>query len=171
MDVRAAQAPLKERYWRDPGSARIKRTARASEGERGRAADQLLRRCRRGDPRGTGVCRHGGPGIAACSGDLLLGALAACAQVTCHARGCFEGGHATRSIAVIVEGELLDLRVTLGVDRDAPVGFERIERFEIDALGVSREQIALLVERAERYCVVLQTLVVPPPVDTVVVSR
>ena len=167
MDVRAVQAPLKERYRSDPGSARITLTARASEGELPTSCSVDAGRAIHEAQAHTGA---GGPGTAACSGDLLLGALAACAQLTCQLVAA-SIGLATRRIDVVVEGEL-DLRGTLGVDRDVPVGFERIEaRFEIDAPDASQEQIASLVEKTQRYCVVLQTLVVPPPVETVVVAR
>jgi uncharacterized OsmC-like protein len=99
----------------------------------------------------------GGPGTAACSGDLLLGALAACAQITCQMVATamelpVEG------IEVVVEGDL-DLRGTLGVARDAPVGFDEIRtRFEIEAPEASDEQLEDLMRKTERYCVVLRTL-------------
>ena len=98
----------------------------------------------------------GGAGTAACSGDLLLGALAACAQLTCQMVAANMGIDAR--IEVVVEGDL-DLQGTLGTRRDVPVGFEEIRlRFEIDAPGASREDIEALHSKSERYCTVLQTL-------------
>jgi uncharacterized OsmC-like protein len=107
----------------------------------------------------------GGPGTGACSGDLLLGALAACAQITCQMVATAMGVP-VRNVEVIVWGEL-DLRGTLGIARDVPVGFESIAcRFEIDAPDATPEQIEALRERTERYCVVLQTLGAPPRIDS-----
>jgi uncharacterized OsmC-like protein len=107
----------------------------------------------------------GGAGTAACSGDLLLGALAACAQLTCQMVAASMGVDLEK-IEVTVEGDL-DLRGTLGVDRDAPVGFSAIRAsFDLDAPGVPADRLAQLKERAERYCVVMQTLTSPPPVET-----
>ena|SRR5579862_2763959 len=161
MDVRAVQAPLKERYRAEPDAARITLTARASEGELPTACSVDVGRAVQQAQAHAGV---GGPGTAACSGDLLLGALAACAQVTCQLVAA-SMELATRTIDVVAEGDV-DLRGTLGVDRDAPVGFERIElRFEIDAPDAGPEQIEKLVERTKRYCVVLQTLITPPQVE------
>ena len=110
----------------------------------------------------TGV---GGAGTAACSGDLLLGALAACAQLTCQMVAEATGVPARR-IETIVEGDL-DLRGTLGVDPEAPVGFERIRlRFEIDAPGADDAQLERLLARTERACTVLQTLLERPEIET-----
>jgi uncharacterized OsmC-like protein len=106
----------------------------------------------------------GGPGTGACSGDLLLGALAACAQITCQMVATAMGIEFDK-IEVEVEGDL-DLRGTLGVSRDAPVGFESIRtRFLIDAPNADPEQLSSLIEKTERYCTVLQTLRQPPPVE------
>ncbi len=99
----------------------------------------------------------GGAGTAACSGDLLLGALAACAQITCQMVAASMELPVER-IEVEVQGDL-DLRGTLGVDREAAVGFEEIRaRFEIDAPDASEEDLEALMRKTERYCVVLQTL-------------
>ena len=107
----------------------------------------------------------GGEGTGACSGDLLLGALAACAQITCQMVAAAMGLD-VQGIAVTVEGDL-DLRGTLGIDRDVPVGFTGIRlAFAIDAPGASAEQLEGLRRRTERYCVVMQTLTDPPPVTT-----
>ena len=105
----------------------------------------------------------GGPGTAACSGDLLLGALAACAQVT-YQMVSTAMGVPIASVEVTVEGDL-DLRGTLGVDPEAPVGFGAIRMvFDVDAPDATPEQLASVLEKTERYCVVLQTLTTPPAV-------
>ncbi|HZQ08236.1 MAG TPA: OsmC family protein, partial [Anaerolineae bacterium] len=107
----------------------------------------------------------GGTGSAACSGDLLLGALAACAQLTCQLVAT-SMGVPTNQIQVTVEGDL-DLRGTLGVSSDAPVGFEQIRvAFHIDAPDATPEQLDKLRTRTEQYCVVMQTLLQPPPIET-----
>lgn len=101
----------------------------------------------------------GGSGSAACSGDLLLAALAACAQLTCQMVAANMGLDGL-TVAVTVEGDL-DLRGTLGT-ADVPVGFEAI-RLQFDLSGdVPQDRLDKLKERTERYCVVLQTLVAPP---------
>ena len=161
MDLKAVQRPFKERYRNDPASSRI--TLRATGGQTatpmscsvdlGRAVYQAEAHA------GTG-----GPGTAACSGDLLLGALAACAQITCQLVATALGIEA-REIRVEVEGDL-DLRGTLGVSGDVPVGFERIRvRFDVEAPAATPEQLRNLREKTERYCVVLQTLTSPPAID------
>jgi uncharacterized OsmC-like protein len=102
----------------------------------------------------------GGEGTGACSGDLLLGALAACAQITCQMVAASMGLD-VRGIAVTAEGDL-DLRGTLGVDREAPVGFTDIRlSFELDT-DASAEELATLQRLTERYCVVLQTITTSP---------
>jgi uncharacterized OsmC-like protein len=99
----------------------------------------------------------GGPGTAACSGDLLLGALAACAQVTCQMVAEAMGIEA-ECIEVTAEGDL-DLQGTLGISKEAPVGFESIRtRFDIQAPGATDDQLEALREKTEQYCVVFQTL-------------
>lgn len=105
----------------------------------------------------------GGAGTAACSGDLLLGALAACAQVTYQMVSTAMGVRIA-SVEVTVEGDL-DLRGTLGIDLEAPVGFGAIRlAFDVDAPDATPEQLASVLEKTERYCVVLQTLTTPPTV-------
>lgn len=107
----------------------------------------------------------GGAGTAACSGDLLLGALAACAQITCQLVAANMGIPLQR-VEVTVEGDL-DLRGTLGLDRDVPVGFRNITtRFDLDAPAATQEQLAALREKTERYCVVFQTLSSPADLAT-----
>jgi uncharacterized OsmC-like protein len=161
MDLRTAQAPLKDRYREDAEASRITLTARGSEAEGPVSCSVDLGRAIQEAEAHAGV---GGPGTAACSGDLLLGALAACAQITCQMVAAAMGIDAER-IETVVEGDL-DLAGTLGVRRDVPVGFETIRlRFEIDAPGATEDELRSLVERTERYCTVLRTLTEPPPVE------
>jgi uncharacterized OsmC-like protein len=163
MDLRAVQAPLKERYREDADASKITLTARGSEAAGGPISCSVdIGRALYEAQAHAGV---GGAGTGACSGDLLLGALAACAQITCQMVAAAMG-IPTERIEVVVEGGL-DLRGTLGIDREAPVGFEEIRlRFEIDAPEATEEQLRSLIEKTERYCVVLQTLRNPPSVET-----
>jgi uncharacterized OsmC-like protein len=162
MNLKAKQQPLKDRYREEPDTARITLTARGAEGDEAVACSVDLGRAIQEAQAHVGV---GGPGTAACSGDLLLGALAACAQVTCQMVAASMGIQ-TESINVEVEGDL-DLRGTLGVSREARVGFDAIRmRFGIDAPGASEEDLSSLIAKTERYCTVLQTLRDPPPIAT-----
>ena len=103
--------------------------------------------------------------MAACSGDLLLGALAACAQLTCQMVATAMG-IPTQRIEVVAEGDL-DLRGTLGIAKDVPVGFEQIRVWlAVEAPEATEEQLAALREKTEQYCVVLQTLTQPPAIAT-----
>ena len=162
IDLRAKQAPIKDRYRSEPDAARITLTARGSQGDAPVACSVDLGRAIQEAEAHVGV---GGPGTAACSGDLLLGALAACAQVTCQMVAASRGIETSR-IEITVEGDL-DLRGTLGVSRDAKVGFEAIRlSLDVSAPGADPEEIAVLKEKTERYCTVLQTLRTPPPIAT-----
>ncbi len=162
MDVRALQKPLKERYRSDPGSSRITLTARGSERNAPIACSVDIGRAAYAAEAHTGV---GGAGTAGCSGDLLLGALAACAQITCQMVAAAMG-ILTRRIAVTVEGDL-DLAGTLGVSRDVAVGFERIRlSFNVEAPDATEDQLRSLREKTEQYCVVMQTLAKPPAIET-----
>jgi len=162
MDLRSLQKPLKERYRSEPATSRI--TLRAKGGQTdvpitcsvdiGRAVYQAEAH--------KGV---GGAGTGACSGDLLLGALAACAQITCQMVATAMG-IPTERLEVTVEGDL-DLRGTLGVSKDVPVGFENIRlRFDVYAPNATPEQLCGLKEKTEQYCVVMQTLIRPPKLQT-----
>jgi uncharacterized OsmC-like protein len=160
IDLRAAQRPLKDRYRAEPDAARITLTARGGETGGPAACSVDIGRAAYAAQAHAGV---GGEGTAPCSGDLLLGALAACAQVTCQMVAAASGIETTR-IEVTAEGSL-DLRGTLGIDREAPVGFDRIVlRFDVDGADDRREE---LIEKTLRYCVVLQTLREPPAVEIV----
>ena len=161
MDIRSMQKPFKERYRSDPQASRI--TLRAEGGQTGApvACSVDLGRAVYEAQAHAGV---GGPGTGACSGDLLLGALAACAQITCQMVAAAMG-IAARSIRVRVEGDL-DLAGTLGISKDAPVGFQKIGvRFEVDAPQASPEELRALAAKTEQYCVVMQTLARPPRLE------
>ncbi|MGH7591630.1 MAG: OsmC family protein, partial [Gemmatimonadales bacterium] len=151
-DLRALQAPLKDRYRERPEAALITFTAE------GRIGDGISCRVETGK-RMVDAGLHpatGGNGMLACSGDLLLDALAACAGVTLTAVATALGLEIREGI-VRAEGDL-DFRGTLGVSKDAPVGFQRIRlHFELST-AASEDQLATLLRLTERYCVVLQTL-------------
>ena len=162
MDLRSLQKPLKEQYRNDPTASRI--TLRAKGGQTGApvACSVDLGRAIYSAEAHAGV---GGAGTGACSGDLLLGALAACAQITCQMVATAMDVP-TKSIEVTVEGDL-DLRGTLGISKDVPVGFEKIRlHFDVAAPGATAEQLRALREKTEQYCVVMQTLAHPPKVQT-----
>ena len=162
MDLRATQRPLKERYREEPAEARITLSARGGLGDDVLACSVDLGRAIQEAQAHPGV---GGAGTGACSGDLLLGALAACAQLTCQMVASAMGIDAER-IEVNVEGDL-DLRGTLGINREVPAGFEEIRvRFDVDAPHASEEELASLITKTERYCTVLQSLRMPSPVRT-----
>ena len=151
-DLRAIQAPLKELYRSEPEQALITLKAEGRIGERVTCSIQTGRAL-------VEAGLHpatGGPGTFACSGDMLLEALAACAGVTMAAVATSIGVD-LRGGTVRAEGDL-DFRGTLGVAKDVPVGFQRIRlAFELDA-DASAEQLANLRRLTERYCVVYQTL-------------
>jgi uncharacterized OsmC-like protein len=162
MDLKSVQKPLKDRYREDPASSRITLKAKGGQTETPIACSVAVGRAIYQAQAHQGV---GGAGTAACSGDLLLGALSACTQITCQMVAAALGIQ-TESIDVTVEGDL-DLRGTLGISKDVPVGFQNIRlRFDIVAPQATPEQLRSLRERTEQYCVVLQTLVQPPKLDT-----
>ncbi|HEY7418588.1 MAG TPA: OsmC family protein [Ktedonobacteraceae bacterium] len=161
MDLRSVQKPLKERYRGEPNAAHITLQAQGSQTETPITCSVDIGRALYEAQAHKGV---GGAGTAACSGDLLLGALAACAQITCQMVATAMGIPIKR-IEVKVEGDL-DLRGTLGISKEAPVGFENIRvRFEIDAPDATTEQLQGLREKTEQYCVVMQTLTMPPKIE------
>lgn len=162
MDLRAIQKPLKEKYRTDPNASRITIRAKAGQAVAPISCSVDIGRAVYAAEAHTGV---GGFGTAACSGDLLLGALAACAQITCQMVAAAMGVP-TERIDVAVEGDL-DLRGTLGISPEVPVGFERINvRFTVVAPRATVEQLRALREKTEQYCVVMQTLTRPPSVLT-----
>ncbi len=163
MDLRSLQKPLKEQYRADPSASRITLRARGTQTDAPVSCSVDLGRAIYQAEAHKGV---GGAGAGACSGDLLLGALAACAQITCQMVAAAMG-IATDRIAVTVEGDM-DLRGTLGIDKAVPVGFETIRvDFDIDAPDATAEQLRGLREKTEQYCVVMQTLLKPPKVQSV----
>lgn len=162
MDLRSVQKPLKEKYRSEPGSSRITLSAKANQEDTPISCSVDIGRAVYEAQAHEGV---GGAGTAACSGDLLLGALAACAQVTCQ-MVAEAMGIETESIEVEVEGDM-DLAGTLGISRDVPVGFETIRtKFNIVAPGASEEQLDNLRTKTEQYCVVFQTLASTPELRT-----
>ena len=161
MDLRATQAPLKERYREDPEAARVTLSADGSAAGAPISCSVDLGRAIYEAQAHVGV---GGAGTAACSGDLLLGALAACAQLTCQMVATAME-LPVESVHARVEGDL-DLRGTLGLARDVPAGFESIRlRIDVDAPEATDEQLAKLGEKTERSCTVAQTLMHPPPLS------
>jgi uncharacterized OsmC-like protein len=161
-ELRAVQAPLKERYVEEPEAALVTLRASGSLGEgvscsvdTGRAlAEAGLHPA------------SGGDGTLLCSGDMLLEALVACAGVTLRAVAT-SLGISVESGTVRAEGDL-DFRGTLAVDREAPVGFRSIRlSFDLDT-DADEEQLATLLKLTERYCVVFQTLSSPPELSAAV---
>jgi len=162
MDLRSLQKPLKEQYRADPSASRITLRAKGSQTDAPVACSVDIGRAVYQAEAHKGV---GGAGAGACSGDLLLGALAACAQITCQMVAAAMGIAAER-IEVAVEGDL-DLRGTLGISKDVPVGFESIRlNFDIAAPNATPEQLSALREKTEQFCVVMQTLQRPPKLQT-----
>src|SRR6202046_5510600 len=158
MDLRSLQKPLKEQYRSDPNSSKITIRAKGEQTDAPVSCSVDLGRAIHQAEAHKGV---GGAGAGACSGDLLLGALAACAQISCQMVAAAMS-IPTERIEVTVEGDL-DLRGTLGISKEVPVGFENIRmNFDIAAPGATAEQIAALREKTEQYCVVMQTLLHPP---------
>jgi uncharacterized OsmC-like protein len=161
VDVRSLQRPLKDGYRQDPASSRITLTARGSQAGAPIACSVDLGRAIYAAQAHRGV---GGAGTGACSGDLLLGALAACAQITCQMVAAAMG-ISTQSIDVTVEGDL-DLQGTLGLSKETPVGFQNIRvMFDVNAPQATKEQLSALQAKTEQYCVVMQTLQHPPKID------
>jgi uncharacterized OsmC-like protein len=158
MDLRALQKPLKEQYRNDPNASVITIKAKGGPADVPIACSVDIGRAVYQAEAHKGV---GGAGAGACSGDLLLGALAACAQITCQMVAAAMG-IATQRIEVTVSGDL-DLRGTLGISKDVPVGFANIRLdFDVVAPEATAEQLRALREKTEQYCVVMQTLQKPP---------
>lgn len=156
-DLRALQAPLKQRYREEPGAALITLTASGT-------LDGAAIACRVETGRALVEAglhpATGGSGLQACSGDMLLEALVACAGVTLRAVATTLE-IPIRSGRLRAEGDL-DFRGTLGVVKDVPVGFQAIRlTVELDT-DAAPEQLERLLSLTERYCVVLQTLRNPP---------
>jgi uncharacterized OsmC-like protein len=158
--LRTLQAPLKERYKAEPSAAVI---TLAASGELGEGVTCSVQTARAVAEAGLHPLT-GGDGTLLCSGDMLLEALVACAGVTLRAVST-SLGVAVRSGRVRAEGDL-DFRGTLGVDREAPVGFSAIRlSFELDT-DADEDELATLMKLTERYCVVYQTLADGPALST-----
>ena len=161
-DLREIQKPLKEKYRNEPGSSRMTLGAKASETGTPIACSVVMAGRTYEAEAHAGA---GGPGNAACSGDLLLGALAACAQITCQMVATAMKVP-TKSIEVVAAGDF-DLAGTLGISKEAPVGFENIRLvLKIEAPEATADQIDTLHEKTEQYCVIAQTLAKPPNLET-----
>jgi uncharacterized OsmC-like protein len=161
-DLRALQAPLKDKYKVEPAAALVTLSAR------GEIGDGISCSVRTGQALVKAGLHPatGGTGTLACSGDMLLEALAACAGVTMSAVATAIGVN-LRGGVVNAEGDL-DFRGTLGVSKEAPVGFQSIRlTFEVDS-DATEEQLDTLQRLTERYCVVYQTLRQPA---SITVSR
>jgi uncharacterized OsmC-like protein len=162
MDLRALQKPLKEQYRNDANASKITLRAKGGQTDVPISCSVDIGRALYNAEAHQGV---GGPGSGACSGEMLLGALAACAQITCQMVAAAMG-IPTQKIEVTVEGNM-DLRGTLGMSKDVPVGFESIRmHFDVAASGATPEQLRGLREKTEQYCVVMQTLLRPPKVES-----
>ena len=161
MDIRSIQKPLKEQYRREPHSSKITLTAKGGKTETPLSCSVDIGRIMYQAEAHKGV---GGAGTAACSGDLLLGALAACAQLTCQLVATAMN-IPTNNINVTVDGDM-DLSGTLGISKEVPVGFDAIRmKFDIDAPQATPEQLKALQEKTEQYCVVFQTMLHPPKIE------
>jgi uncharacterized OsmC-like protein len=161
-ELRALQAPLKQRYREEPEAARITLKAEGKLGEGITCNVQTGRAL-------VAAGLHpltGGDGLALCSGDMLLEALVACAGVTLSSVATALGIE-IREGTVHADG-VLDFRGTLGVDKEAPVGFQNISlSFDLDT-DATEEQLATLLRLTERYCVVFQTLQHSPPAEVAI---
>jgi uncharacterized OsmC-like protein len=158
--LRTVQTPLKERYKTEPEAAQITLSATGELGEGVTCSVQTSRALAEAGLHPA----TGGDGSLLCSGDMLLEALVACAGVTLRAVST-SLGITVSSGRVLAEGDL-DFRGTLGVDRDAPVGFSAIRlSFELET-EADETQLATLERLTERYCVVYQTLATGPTLST-----
>ncbi len=158
-EIKSLQAPLKQQYREKPATAVV--TLKAE----GRVGENVTCKIDTGKTMVEAGLHPatGGSGLSACSGDMLLEALVACTGVTCGAVATALGIE-LRDAKIRAEGDL-DFRGTLGVDKTAPVGFQRIHlQFDFDT-DASEEQLATLLRLTERYCVVYQTLAHPAKID------
>jgi uncharacterized OsmC-like protein len=159
-ELRAIQAPIKERYKNDPKAGLITLKAKGS-------LDDTNITCKVETARALAIAglhpATGGSGMELCSGDMLLEALVACAGVTLKAVSTALE-IPLRTATVAAEGDL-DFRGTLGVAKDAPVGFAQVRlRFDVDT-DAPQEKLDQLLKLTERYCVVYQTIKSGPPVE------
>ena len=160
QDLQEAQEPLKKQYQEDPSTAQVTLTASGEEQPDVRSCSVDIGRAIYEAELHEGAA---GPGTGACSGDLLLGALAACAQLT--AQAVADAFDVDATISTDVSGDL-DLRGTLGITDDVPVGFQDIT-LEVTIDGDIDEETADAIQQyTEQYCVVYQTLADPPAITT-----
>ena len=160
QQFKATQAPLKDQYRREPSAAKVTLTARGAVGDGAISCKVETGRALRDAGLHPAT---GGDGSFACSGDMLLEALVACAGVTLKAVATSMGVN-LRGGTVIAEGDL-DFRGTLGISREAKVGFEAVRvRFELDT-DAPADAVERLIKLTERYCVVYQTLYSPPRLE------
>ncbi len=151
-ELRALQSPLKEQYRKEPSAALVTLKAEGKMGDGVSCSVQTGRALMKAGLHPA----TGGDGMSACSGDMLLEALVACAGVTLAAVSTSLGIE-LRDAVIKAEGDL-DFRGTLGVDRETPVGFQRIRlQFDLDT-SAPDDKVSKLIELTERYCVVYQTL-------------
>jgi uncharacterized OsmC-like protein len=158
-ELKSLQSPIKERYRQQPETASI--TLRAE----GRIGEGLTCNVETGKALVEAGLHPatGGSGLSACSGDMLLESLVACAGVTLRAVATALD-IPLRDATIRAEGDL-DFRGTLAVAKEVPVGFQQIRlRFDLDT-DATAEQLATLLRLTERYCVVYQTLARPPKID------
>jgi len=162
-ELKTLQEPLKNKYKSDPNAAIITLKAKSTLG------DGITCKIETGKAMVEAGLHPatGGDGLSACSGDMLLEALAACAGVTLNAVATATD-FPLKDASIYVEGDL-DFRGTLSVDREAPVGFKSIRlKFDLDT-DADDERINKLIKLTERYCVVLQTLTKGNHVDVTIV--
>jgi uncharacterized OsmC-like protein len=158
-ELRSLQAPLKAQYRERPDSALVTLHAQ------GRVGENITCKIETGKARAEAGLHPatGGDGLSACSADMLLEALVGCAGVTLRAVATALG-IALRGATIRAEGDL-DFRGTLGVSKDAPVGFKQIRlNFDLDT-DAAEDQLATLLRLTEKYCVVYQTLSHPPAIS------
>jgi uncharacterized OsmC-like protein len=160
-ELRAIQAPLKEKYKETPNAALI--TLRSQ----GRIGEGITCKIETGKALVEAGLHEatGGTGLSVCSGDMLLEALVACAGVTLNAVATAIGVTLRNGTTVRAEGDI-DFRGTLGVSKDVPVGFQNIRLFFDLDTDATEEQMASLKKLTERYCVVFQTLQQSPLIET-----
>jgi uncharacterized OsmC-like protein len=163
--LRERQAPLKARYQADPESAKltivVRSVTKGDDPMRVRIAPDAVP----GVAWDAGAHPYvGGEGDVACSGDLLLGSLAACQEVTLRMVAAAMG-IALQEVEIVVEGDM-DFRGTMGIDPETPVGFQTIRTRVRIAADAPEDRLQRLVERAERYCVVASTLRHSPELTT-----
>jgi uncharacterized OsmC-like protein len=163
-ELKQLQAPLKEKYRSDPGAALIRLRA---EGKIGEGISCTLETGRALIDAGLHPAT-GGSGFQACSGDLLLQALVACAGVTLGAVATAIGIEISEG-SVKAEGDL-DFRGTLGVSKEVPVGFVSIRLYFSIRSNATADQLKSLLHLTERYCVVYQTLVKGVPLETILLD-